>query len=304
MSDGRRAALELAGAHRPPHPLGGQRRHADPDRARARRPRGRARRPGAHRPRHRRRLGRGRPRPRTTPGSGWCAAWRSAPTTAAEGVHLLAYLPDPTHAGPRRRARPDPRGPRLAGPRHDRGAATASASTSPSTTSWPRCPAGRTSPTPWCGSGVVGHARRGVRDVPRPRAGPAYVDRYAAPLETMIGLVTDAGGVSVVAHPWGRGSREVLPRRRARAPARPSAWPASRSTTRTTRSPTCAPSCAAIARDLDLVVTGSSDHHGLGKTDHALGCHTTAPEEYERLLDRAEAAGAAAGRAPGPAWRP
>ena len=32
--------------------------------------------------------------------------------------------------------------------------------------------------------------------------GPAYVDRYATELTEMIGLVTDAGGVAVVAHPW------------------------------------------------------------------------------------------------------
>ena len=43
-------------------------------------------------------------------------------------------------------------------------------------------------------------------------------------------------------------------------------------------------------------VTGSSDHHGLGKVDHDLGCHTTAPEELERLLDLAAAASAASGR--------
>lgn len=40
-----------------------------------------------------------------------------------------------------------------------------------------------------------------------------------------------------------------------------------------------------IARDLDLVVTGSRDHHGLNKQDHDLGCFTTAPEELERLRD-------------------
>ncbi len=32
--------------------------------------------------------------------------------------------------------------------------------------------------------------------------GPAYVHRYAADLETMIGTVAGAGGVSVLAHPW------------------------------------------------------------------------------------------------------
>ncbi len=40
---------------------------------------------------------------------------------------------------------------------------------------------------------------------------------------------------------------------------------------------------AALARDLDLVPTGSSDYHGTNKTT-ALGACTTAPEAYERLL--------------------
>ena len=51
-----------------------------------------------------------------------------------------------------------------------------------------------------------------------------------------------------------------------------------------------------IAEALDLVVTGSSDHHGLGKQDHDLGVNTTAPEQYERLLALAAAAAARSGR--------
>ena len=43
-------------------------------------------------------------------------------------------------------------------------------------------------------------------------------------------------------------------------------------------------------------MTGSSDHHGVGKIDHDLGCNTTAPEELERLLDLAAVAAAASGR--------
>ncbi len=39
-----------------------------------------------------------------------------------------------------------------------------------------------------------------------------------------------------------------------------------------------------IAADLNLVVTGSSDHHGTGKIDFDLGCNTTAPDQLERLL--------------------
>jgi predicted metal-dependent phosphoesterase TrpH len=125
--------------------------------------------------------------------------------------------------------------------------------------------------------------------------GPAYVPRYGAPLEAMLHAVREAGGVSVVAHPWakrhnhdalhepglaalkeqGLGGVEVdhqdhdaATRRRLRA----------------------------IARNLGLVVTGSSDYHGTGKIDHDLGCNTTDPEEYGRLIDLARAAASAAGR--------
>ena len=34
-------------------------------------------------------------------------------------------------------------------------------------------------------------------------------------------------------------------------------------------------------------MTGSSDHHGLGKVDHDLGVNTTDPEQYERLVSLA-----------------
>ena len=39
---------------------------------------------------------------------------------------------------------------------------------------------------------------------------PGYANRYAVPLEDMIPLVTGAGGVAVIAHPWGRNGRSVL----------------------------------------------------------------------------------------------
>ena len=50
----------------------------------------------------------------------------------------------------------------------------------------------------------------GVRDAAEP--GPARLRQplRRPPLEEMIPLVTAAGGVAVIAHPWGRGSRSVL----------------------------------------------------------------------------------------------
>ncbi len=39
-----------------------------------------------------------------------------------------------------------------------------------------------------------------------------------------------------------------------------------------------------IARELDLVRTGSSDYHGTGKVDFPLGGNTTEPDQYRRLF--------------------
>jgi predicted metal-dependent phosphoesterase TrpH len=42
---------------------------------------------------------------------------------------------------------------------------------------------------------------------------------------------------------------------------------------------------AALARDLDLVGTGSSDYHGTNKTT-GIGIESTRADAYEQLLDR------------------
>lgn len=128
--------------------------------------------------------------------------------------------------------------------------------------------------------------------------GPAYVKRYAAPLREMVRTVAAAGGVSVLAHPWGRSSRDVLtPEVVAElaglglAGVEVDHLDHDEDTRRRLRG---------LAAELDLVVTGSSDYHGTGKAGHALGCETTAPEEYERLVALAAGSAEASGRnAPG-----
>ena len=80
--------------------------------------------------------------------------------------------------------------------------------------------AARTSPTRWSRKGVVRDRDRGLRRVAR-RGRPGYVDRYAADLVATIALVRDAGGVTVVAHPWGRGGPSTCCR-----PRSSPAWPA------------------------------------------------------------------------------
>ena len=117
---------------------------------------------------------------------------------------------------------------------------------------------------------------------------PAYVNRYAAPLVEMIRVVDEAGGVSVLAHPWGRHGADSMPESAIDELA--GLGLAGLEVDHQDHRPEDREELRAIARRLDLVVTGSSDHHGLGKHDHELGCNTTAPEEYERLLALAEAA--------------
>ena len=125
--------------------------------------------------------------------------------------------------------------------------------------------------------------------------GPAYVDRYAADLTTMIGLVTDAGGVTVIAHPWARRYTHHGLDRDGLAALR-EAGLAGLEVDHQDHPPETREQLRQIARELDLVATGSSDYHGDGKHAHDLGCNTTAPEQLERLLALAAAASAASGR--------
>jgi predicted metal-dependent phosphoesterase TrpH len=123
---------------------------------------------------------------------------------------------------------------------------------------------------------------------------PAYVDRYAAPLVEMIRLVDQAGGVSVVAHPWGRSGRERPDE--ADLAELAEAGLAGIEVDHQDHGPEVRERLRAIARNLGLVATGSSDYHGTGKTAHDLGCNTTDPEEFDRLIELAAKASARSGR--------
>ncbi|WP_341926598.1 PHP domain-containing protein [Nocardioides psychrotolerans] len=123
---------------------------------------------------------------------------------------------------------------------------------------------------------------------------PAYVDRYAASLVDVIRSVTDAGGVSVIAHAWGRRTsgepgEETLA-------GLVEVGLAGIEVDHQDHDADDRERLRAIGRNLGLVMTGSSDYHGLGKVDHDLGCNTTSPDHYERLLDLAATASARSGR--------
>lgn len=120
--------------------------------------------------------------------------------------------------------------------------------------------------------------------------GPAYSHRYSTDVRRAVQLVREAKGVPVIAHPWGRGREHVL------SPAvltelaleyrlegievdHPDHDQRKRTELR------------ALASRLGLLVTGSSDHHGLGKVGHELACNTTDPDVYDELTRRIRARG-------------
>ena len=212
---GEAGVVGLEHADRPPHPLQRLRRHRHPRRAGGGGPRGRPGRGRADRPRHVRRAGPGgRGRVGST-ASRSSAGIELSCSRQGQSVHLLAYGADPEAAalaeemvrvregrtGPAAsRARPAGRA-RRAG--HRGGGAWRRSGRRPRS-------GGRTSPTRWSRPGWVAD-RTEAFDRFLADGGPAHVGRYAIEVGHGIDLVHAAGGVAVIAHPWGRGRAELLP---------------------------------------------------------------------------------------------
>jgi predicted metal-dependent phosphoesterase TrpH len=113
--------------------------------------------------------------------------------------------------------------------------------------------------------------------------GPVYVARYGTPLREAIDLIRAAGGVTVIAHPWARKARRVLTPEVIAGLAEHGL--AGVEVDHVNHSLQTRAELRALARDLDLAVTGSSDYHGTGKgPEFHLGANTTAPDQYERLI--------------------
>lgn len=111
---------------------------------------------------------------------------------------------------------------------------------------------------------------------------PGYVERYAPSTVEALRTITAAGGVTVIAHP--RGQRGSLSDERLAALAAEGLTGVE--VDHQEHGPATRAALRSLAGDLGLVVTGSSDYHGTNKTDHDLGCNTTAPDQYEALLSR------------------
>ena len=118
--------------------------------------------------------------------------------------------------------------------------------------------------------------------------GPYHVPHYAPRLHSALALIRDAGGVPVLAHPYtddrnqvvdhGRPYEEVLARYRVFVEQ----GLAGIEVYHREHSEGARELLLAIARDLDVIVTGSSDYHG-DKKPNQLGENLTAEDQYERI---------------------
>ena len=143
---------------------------------------------------------------------------------------------------------------------------------------------GRTSPTPWSPPGWVAD-RTEAFDRFLADGGPAHVGRYAIEVEHGIDLVHAAGGVAVIAHPWGRGRAQLLPADYLTALVEQHGLDGIE-VDHQDHDAEARAGLRALADRLGVLGTGSSDYHGTGKTDHGLGVNTTRPEVYDELRKR------------------
>ncbi len=112
--------------------------------------------------------------------------------------------------------------------------------------------------------------------------GPAHVERYTIDVARGIDLVRAAGGVPVIAHPWGRGREAALPPEFLEMLVSEHGL-AGIEVDHQDHDAATRGRLRALADRLGILVTGSSDYHGTGKADHDLGVNTTAPEALAEI---------------------
>lgn len=201
--------------------------------------------------------------------------WRS--------VHVLAYLIDPDHAG--LRAMTD----RIRSSRLDRARTMADRIGRDFDLDWDDILAqtsdGATVGRPHIADALIakGHVRdraEAFSDILSPR-GDYYIALYAPDPVLAVELVVAAGGVPIIAHPAGRAGLLPTPLMERMLDAGLAGFELGHRENveagiRTLRR---------ISEERDLIVTGSSDYHGLGKPNQP-GEHTTTDDMVARIIDR------------------
>ena len=115
--------------------------------------------------------------------------------------------------------------------------------------------------------------------------GPAHVHRYTIEVDRGIDLVHEAGGLAVIAHPWGRGREQLLPASVLQGLVRDHKLDGLE-VDHQDHDSDIRRRLRALAENLGLLATGSSDYHGTGKLDHDLGCNTTEPTVFAEMQRR------------------
>jgi predicted metal-dependent phosphoesterase TrpH len=115
--------------------------------------------------------------------------------------------------------------------------------------------------------------------------GPAHVSRYAIDLARGIDLVHAAGGIAVIAHPWGRGREQLLPAEVLAELVHDHQLDGIE-VDHQDHDPEVRRRLRRLTDSWGVLATGSSDYHGTGKVDHDLGVNTTAPEVWAEISRR------------------
>ncbi|QYB03336.1 PHP domain-containing protein [Rhodococcus sp. USK10] len=132
-------------------------------------------------------------------------------------------------------------------------------------------------------AGVVGSIGEAFVDLLAPR-GRYFVDKSDTPLDEAVQLVAEAGGVSVLAHGRARTRGRLLSLDHVRDLA--GAGLHGVEVHHPDHSPEDSRVLQALADELGLVVTGSSDYHGTNKAIR-LGEFTTDADEFDTLVSKA-----------------
>ncbi len=122
--------------------------------------------------------------------------------------------------------------------------------------------------------------------------GRYFEPKADTPITDAIATIRAAGGVAVWAHPWARLRGDVIEREVIADLA--DRGLAGIEVDHRDHSPEDREELRALARDLDLLATGSSDYHGENKTI-PIAAETTAPAVLDALVARATGAGVVTG---------
>lgn len=128
--------------------------------------------------------------------------------------------------------------------------------------------------------GLVTDRTQAFADILSP-AGEYYVALYAPDPVTAVRLITEAGGVAIVAHPAGRAGLLPMPIIEQMLDAGLAGFELGHRE----NLPAASGILRRLCRSRDLIVTGSSDYHGRGKPNQP-GEYTTTDDMVARLIER------------------